>query len=730
MTIDPNAVAPLTANVEKLNSTFTTLNTTISAFVGNFSKVLDGNVSNGIKKIQEVGNAVKGTSEAISNVGVDALAGKIGGATQAFGSFMKELNAEKVIGFGLTLKTLGDSAFIGATYMGNLTKSMKEFGAASSESSAEFLQKALPDVMKKFSEDNLKYINTLLQASDAVTGFETKLMSAATKGGQFSKVFGEGVTQSEDAMKLITKQAAEDAIRTGMSFQQSMDSLMSVVSNLPGEYQKVYNVIIGGSEQVLSTNALLTMTAKGTGVAVSEAGSIASNMKATFGSSALEASERLAMLKNVSDSLETPFDKLKGVIEDLDRSFGLWGNQMKGTVDIMNNISGALKGSNVGYEGQIAIVRNLTDSIKGLMSAQSMGMRAFIGSNMGGGMVTNALQMEKMLQEEGGIGKIASMMQQKLEQYGGGRVLTLDEAAENEGSQRQFLIQRQMLSKFGISDTGTANRLMEAMSKGDIGEGVESETGEILSKALGQAEDLQQKQVNLLQQIAVNTEAAAQMKQIDNRELVSGTIGGISRDLKAEQTTAYTKSITDPATIQNVQRSTEDQRKQVFDEMQQNANRNIIDSAKNLAAGINLGPLMKAIPSLGDSIQNQLNETKASYEKKISEIDGKLSSQKNMKREEVEALQDERKNLLLSIDNVNKQRISGLSPSLTEMTRTDEEERQTRPRKLSSTMDNIQTSTQTSPVKVDGAVDIRIFNGDSIEPVKTATLELASRASR
>jgi hypothetical protein len=293
------------------------------------------------------------------------------------------------------------------------------------------------------------------------------------------------------------------------------------------------------------------------------------------------------------------------------------------------------------------------------MSAQNMGMRAFIGSGMGGGRVSNALQMEKLMGEEGGMGKVASMMEDKLKQLGGGRVITLNEAAEDEGSQRQFLVQRQMLGKMGISDTATANRLMEVMSKGDIGGSVGLDKEKVLAEALGRGEKAQDKQVTLLDKIAANTEGLAQLKQINQRGISNQMLGQEDPVKRLKNAESRTDLLQHEA---NTPQWLQDQKN--ADVAMNAQTTKLKESGKSFISGINIDALYKIegakeyVDKFKESKIKEYNETAGKLEGEISKT--KDNSKKTQLTEELEKVKQAR-------DKMMEGKFIGLSPEATDM---------------------------------------------------------------
>jgi len=352
--------------------------------------------------------------------------------------------------------------------------------------------------------------------SNAAQGFENSIFAAAMAGGNFSNVFGDmgqsGAKFGSDfdaIMTTIGEKALASANILGISYSESLLRTQSLLSNLPNEYGKVYSVIdnrtkISGERSVDSME-LLSQVARGTGHEYSKAIEMASAMSQKFGSSAKDAGTRMAILADGAKNLKIPFESINSLINGLDGTFAMWGDQMQGTMKVLDQVSSALKNSGLGYAGQIELVKSLGGAVHNLSLSQKAFIGISSGMTSGGGMVGVGLKIEQMLQQ-GKMGEIVKMLQTTMEQKSGSRAISLSEATNNPEMQKTFLIQRGLLDQFGIRGTGEQNRLLEAMSKTTLGgEAGQADAERVLSGALNTGNDLTQRQTNLTATMAQNS---------------------------------------------------------------------------------------------------------------------------------------------------------------------------------------------------------------------------------
>lgn len=377
------------------------------------------------------------------------------------------------------------------------------------------------------------------QAANAGKGFETSLLEAAMAGGSFYDATSDALSgfsdKVTDATTKIGLRAENSAMVLGVSFTDALKRQQEVLRALPGEYEKTFDLFDSFADNAqkttYSTTDLLSRVARGTGLAFTDALGIASEAFGRFGKSSQEQAERISILNKTAQTLKIPFGDIKGLVSEMDNKFHMWNTQISGTVGILGNMTNAMKESGVGFRGQIELVKTL----EGGINSMTLPMRAFIGLSAGmtgtGGAIGAGLKMEQMLQA-GKMGDIVDMVQETLEKKtGAGRVLTLGEAAEAPEQQRAFLVQRQLLSQMtGTTDTGTLNRLMEAMSKTRLGGGAAVDAQTALKEAMSAGREMTESQTDIvMQQLAVQKDMAAYMKGM-HAAMIQRTITGMTKE--------------------------------------------------------------------------------------------------------------------------------------------------------------------------------------------------------
>ena len=376
--------------------------------------------------------------------------------------------------------------------------------------------KAINPTMGGVIENFTKIINE-------VKGFENAIMSAAQTGGNFYNTYNVGgrsmVDQNENVMNKVAKKAADTANILGIHFEDGLKLTLEVMAKLPGEFGKIYDdIIIGTKKYSMTTEQIIGRATRGIGVSTEKGLQIARDMLYTFGEDSIKTAERMSIISKASKELGVNFEDIDNLATDLDNTFGMWGNQLNGMVPILNDVSEALEGTNVGIKGQMNLVKNLG----GAVSQLSLPMKSFVGIMSGmrsaGGAVGVGLNVERMIQE-GRTGEIVGMLQETMQKMSGRSAVSLEEATEDPRAQRAFMVQRGMLQQMtGISDTGQLNRLLEVMSKTELGTGASIDAQNALSEAMKNGEDITTKQTDVMATVSEN------MKSLESTLVATNTL--------------------------------------------------------------------------------------------------------------------------------------------------------------------------------------------------------------
>ena len=457
--------------------------------------------------------------------------------------------------FQNNLINIGSAALASGTNLYNLSETFKSFDAhiTSADASTKGFATQISEFLPKSLQGITKLIPGFIEAVSKVNAFENEMLTAAMAGGNFYNMIEKNSKSLSENLTGITAKISMDAKASaailGISYNDALQRIQTTASELPGEFDKVYTVtddLNMNTKNVYSSMELLSQVARGTGQSFQTAFGISKDLIERFSEKADIGAGRVARLAQASKDTGIGMKMLTDLSGVINESFKMWGDEMNSTINVLGKVSEALNGTTVGIRGQVEIVKALENNL-GLLA---LPMKSFIALSAGmrgpGGMVGAGLQVEKMLQE-GKIGDVVQMMQDALtKRTGTNKVMTLAEATEQPGREREFLIQRQLLSQMsGQSDTGMLNRMMEAMSKTQLGGSGgsmkdQASAQDEMAKALGAGKDLTESQTNRqLQQIEIERESAGFLAAITaklySKEYMGYGSGEIDNLLAANQ---------------------------------------------------------------------------------------------------------------------------------------------------------------------------------------------------
>lgn len=237
-----------------------------------------------------------------------------------------------------------------------------------------------------------------------------------------------------------------------------------------------------GTESV-KLYAAATAYSAATGIGAYQAVSLLNDLLNKQGMTAQQAVDSLGMYSAIS---KTTGLAVEDVATSLNRSVSGF-DKLGMTADFgrpaLESFSRVVKDMGLGIEQSTDLADTLTRALGGLATNYTNAYLLFqrgglnLSSMSAGGGVLGAsigMQAAMLRAERGGPEAQADMARQltaglrdTIASFGGGRIVTVEEAAETPGLQTQFYTQQQMLKQFGISDEGSANRVLDLLARLD-----------------------------------------------------------------------------------------------------------------------------------------------------------------------------------------------------------------------------------------------------------------------
>ena len=191
------------------------------------------------------------------------------------------------------------------------------------------------------------------------------------------------------------------------------------------------------------------------------------------------------------------------------QSMAIFGGKTNTASNVWNTFMTSLRGAGVPITQIGALVTDVTNK----MASMTTENRAFIGlmSGMGRGRTAlgGALQMEINMRTPGGLEKNLESMTTTLARFGGGQIITLEQAANNPQLEMQFVLQRQMLQKLtGVAGTEQQNRILETLNQVQRGGISRLQGAQNLQEAFKEGQTIQERNLTALEKLDLTMKAA------------------------------------------------------------------------------------------------------------------------------------------------------------------------------------------------------------------------------
>jgi hypothetical protein len=407
------------AAADKLKNTFVQLKNVLAAPFGNILK--------------ELGNFTDGTQNA--GVGAAGLAREIYNTSNSLLQSLAPGLSEIGKGLSQNVGLMGVAAF---SMVRDIISPIKEFTALTGTGGVfHGLNQSLKDVMEtqNLARFNFMALGKSIEAADAEAEKFPERMRASARALGLSK---EEAKKYNDAVMLIPG-ALNVANPALVNFGYLQDK----------------NITISQLAQV---------GMKAWGLSSSESAKVQSTAYTQLNRSGESFINMLGEIHGAVTDSGVPFNIASGQILDASKSLGIFGKDAGIATNVWKSFATTLSSSGVAVDSIGTIVNQVSSSIAS-MSTQN---RAFIsmmsGMFQGATALGGSLKMELAMRSPGGLEQGLEALTGSLAKFGGGQIITLEEAAQNPQLEMQFALQRQMLGKLtGITTQEQQNRILEVM---------------------------------------------------------------------------------------------------------------------------------------------------------------------------------------------------------------------------------------------------------------------------
>lgn len=471
--------------------------------------------------------------------------------TELLGSTVKETTSS-VDKLTEAVNALGGGLRTGTTGLDDLIKA----GKASSEALTS-VGSLMGDIIGRIP--GLGGFGDIFKESSSAIGAAGKLLSADLLSGvksaaNFFDEFSKEIRETDKEMLSLTK-----------SFGQGLDVAMEMSNSLPEQaltdfgraaglsikemkefisQAKGLNIDLDNLTQNISTAygnldlyAVAAIQASAAGISLSESSRLLETAIAKQGMSAQSAVETIAGFSEVAKETGLSFSTVANTLNYAVSQFDKLGMSADFGRPILENFARTVKEVGLGIDVATESTRSLVSAMGGLSDNYGLAyltqIRGGGGASAGGVLGTSIEMRQKMREaeatgEEGSIAiEMAKQIRDTISSMTGGNIITLEQAAKSPDLQSQFYMQGQMLSQYGIRDTGTQDAVLDLLSKIDEAKAIGDTQGqEELARQLSMEVEARDETRDVTEKLNIEIGSFNANLQISNRELA-----GLARNL-------------------------------------------------------------------------------------------------------------------------------------------------------------------------------------------------------
>jgi hypothetical protein len=360
-----------------------------------------------------------------------------------------------------------------------------------------------------------------------------------------TKSFGEGIGVARDFTASISAQSLTDFAKAAYI---STDDLKGFIEATKGS-----NLSLSTLSQTISTvygnldfYTVALLQASAAGISVNESTRLLDVAINKQGLAAQTALEVMSGFSEVSRETGISFSTVANTLNNAANQFSKLGMSAEFGRPILENFAKTVKEVGLGIDVATESTASLVSAMGGLSDNYGL---AYLTQIRGGGGATSgvlgtSIEMRQGLREaeesgdQGSIAlKMANQIKEAISSLTGGNIITLEQAAKSPDLQSQFYMQGQLLSQYGIRDTGTQDAVLDLLSKIDEA-GISGNMGgqEELAKQLSMEIEGREKIINENEKLGIEigslkfaiSELTRPVSEISRS--IAGDIRGIATD--------------------------------------------------------------------------------------------------------------------------------------------------------------------------------------------------------
>jgi len=536
--------------VDKLSSGFSNISSSFKSEMDNISKIFTSG---------DIANALNKTFGSVLN----SIEGKVKDIGKDFNIEFEDGDLQKIVqGTGFVLLNL--KSIENLKPFENLSKDGEEFANKTSGVVKNLLENVLPTMgVGGKVKDMVAFVASVESAGDGARALESSILSAAGAAGRYNDIMGRIGGLEGDGFDRFASQFFDKAADIGNATNQSAKDIMAFQQSLMqirGGLDETVNSLAYATGETDVLTAAINVSA-GAGLKTKETLDMMTQQYMNFGTAAGKSVQDVAKLGIVSQDLEVPLEKIKSGVSSVVSSLIYYKDNTEAAINITSRLGSSLKDAGMSPEA----IAKLTTVVSKNVSEMQLAQRAFLSQQTGGpGGLSGGYQIE-LLKKQGKLDEVQKLTEEALKKQFGGNIVTLEDAAKDEGAARQLTKQVQLATTgpTKVVDTeAQAFALFEAMRTGtakDVLSGKDS-----LDQAALQGQERikrQESEINKLNNAAIVSASKASLMAAEGARIVSEkyrqTLGNMQVDFRNGGMASNILSSLTPSREQSVESAAE-----------------------------------------------------------------------------------------------------------------------------------------------------------------------------
>jgi len=292
---------------------------------------------------------------------------------------------------------------------------------------------------------------------------------------ELTKSFGMGIDAARGLTDSIPTQALTDFSRSMFLSTGELKGFLAAAGQQNMSIEKLTEGITTAYGE-LDFYTVATAQASAAGISAGQAAQLFDTMISRQGMSTQQASETMAGFSKVAEETGINFQTVSRTLNDSVSSFAKLGMTADFGRPILESFAKTVKEVGLGIDVATESTTDLVRAMGGLSSNYGLAYMTQLrgGGGPAGGVLGSSIEMRQNMREAEATGdqgamalETAKQMKEMIASMTGGNIITLEQAAGSPDLQSQFYMQGQMLSQYGINDTGTQDAILDLLSKID-----------------------------------------------------------------------------------------------------------------------------------------------------------------------------------------------------------------------------------------------------------------------